>query len=113
MERCFRYLLSAVLLLAAVPAFACTSVIVSGAKSPSGRPVMMKHRDTGTLDNRMARFDGEKYAFIGLVNSDMDPENPEVWAGSNTAGFCIMNTAADGPGGLSDVPGSGNLRESR
>ena len=94
MERCFRYLLSAVLLLAAVPAFACTSVIVSGAKSPSGRPVMMKHRDTGTLDNRMARFDGEKYAFIGLVNSDMDPENPEVWAGSNTAGFCIMNTAA-------------------
>ena len=94
MERCFRYLLSVALLLAAVPAFACTSVIVSGAKSPSGRPVMMKHRDTGTLDNRMARFEGEKYAFIGLVNSDMDPENPEVWAGSNTAGFCIMNTAA-------------------
>lgn len=94
MVRCFKCALAAGLLLLAAPAFACTSVIISGSRSASGRPVMMKHRDTGTPDNRMAWFQGEKYAFIGLVNSDMDPLAPEVWAGSNTAGFCIMNTAA-------------------
>ena len=93
MDRCFKACLAACLLLAAVPSLACTSVIISGSRSRSGRPVMMKHRDTGTLDNRMARYQGEKYSFIGLVNSDTDPEKPEVWAGSNTAGFCIMNTA--------------------
>lgn len=93
MGRCFKMLVAALLVGAAVPSFACTSVIVSGSRSRSGRPVMMKHRDTGTLDNRMDWFQGEKYAFIGLVNSDTDPEAPEVWAGSNTAGFCIMNTA--------------------
>lgn len=93
MVRSFRFWLAAGLLLAAVPSLACTSVIISGFKSPSGRPVMMKHRDTGTLDNRMVSFIGEKYNFIGLVNSDTDPENPEIWAGSNRAGFCIMNTA--------------------
>jgi hypothetical protein len=42
----------------------------------------------------MVSFMGEKNGFIGLVNSDTDPKKPEVWAGSNTAGFCIMNTAA-------------------
>ena len=101
MVRFFKMVLAAGLSFSAVSSFACTSVIISGGKSGSGRPVMMKHRDTGTLDNRMEWFKGEKYAFIGLVNSDW-AEKPtavapfpfaEVWAGSNTAGFCIMNTA--------------------
>ena len=64
---------------------------------------MLKHRDTGHLDNRIERFQGPKYAFIGLTNSDRDQgkseahtafEGVEIWSGVNDAGFCIMNTAA-------------------
>lgn len=83
----------------AVTALACTSVIVSGRARPDGRPVMFKHRDTRNLNNAIARFQGGKYAFIGLVNADwrekvgVKGDWPEVWAGVNEAGFCIMNTA--------------------
>ena len=73
---------------------ACTSVIISGSASPDGRPIMWKHRDTGFLDNRLEHFKGEKYSFIGLVNSEEGPLGREVWIGTNTAGFSIMNTAS-------------------
>lgn len=72
--------------------WACTSFIISGKATPSGRPMMFKHRDTGELNNRIAYFQGEKYAFIGLMNSPM--LDGEVWSGMNEAGFCIMNTAS-------------------
>ena len=80
------------LLLAAVPVFCCTSVIVSGKVRADGKPVMLKHRDTSHLTNDIRWFQGEKYSFIGLVNTDV-PLEPEVWAGTNSAGFSIMNTA--------------------
>lgn len=73
-------------------AWACTSFIISGKSTPSGRPMMFKHRDTGELNNRIAHFRGPKYTFIGLVNSPT--LDGEVWAGMNEAGFCIMNTAS-------------------
>ena len=82
---------------------ACTSAIFTARASGIGRPVMLKHRDTGHLDNRIERFQGPKYSFIGLTNSDRDQgkseahtsfEGVEVWSGVNDAGFCIMNTAA-------------------
>jgi len=75
-----------------VPALACTSVIVSGKVREDGKPVMMKNRDTSSKTNDIHWFQGEKYSFIGLVNTD-GPLEPEVWAGTNSAGFCIMNTA--------------------
>ena len=82
-----------VLLLAlSIPAFCCTSVIISGKVRADGRPVMMKHRDTSHLTNDIMWFQGEKYSFIGLVNTDV-PLEKEVWAGTNSAGFSIMNTA--------------------
>ena len=84
-------LLSIFAILFVVPVFACTSVIVSGKKSASGRPVMYKHRDTGHLDNYIGWYKGEKYTFIGLVNSNV--KDGEVWTGTNSAGFSIMNTA--------------------
>ena len=80
------------LALAAVPALACTSVIISGKVRADGRPVMMKHRDTSHKTNDILWFQGEKYAFIGLVNTDV-PLDKEIWAGTNSAGFSIMNTA--------------------
>ena len=72
--------------------WACTSFIISGSATPTGRPMMFKHRDTGEPNNRIAHFQGPKYSFIGLVNSPM--LDGEVWAGMNQAGLCIMNTAS-------------------
>lgn len=71
---------------------ACTSVIISGRVTPDGRPLMWKHRDTGTPFNHMAFFDDGGYRFLGLVNSDS--VSAGVWTGSNETGFCIMNTAS-------------------
>lgn len=76
----------------AVPAWGCTAVIISGKATVSGRPLMLKNRDTEHLDNRMEYFRGPVYTFIGIVNSDS--EGGEVWSGTNSAGFCIINTAS-------------------
>lgn len=97
-----RILLSVITLAAAVvPAFCCTSVIISGKITYDGKPVMMKHRDTGQLNNRLERFKGEKFDFVALVNSDWRTaplskygHSGEAWTGVNSAGFSIMNTAA-------------------
>ena len=66
-------------------------MIISGKARLDGRPVMLKHRDTDELNNRMRWFEGPVYDFIGLVNSSS--KGGEVWSGHNSAGFCIMNTA--------------------
>ena len=79
-------------LLCTATSLACTSFIISGKATPSGKPMMFKHRDTGELNNRIAYFQGDKYAFIGLMNSPT--LDGEVWSGMNEAGFCIMNTAS-------------------
>ena len=80
------------LLCAALPSPACTSVIISGKVTASGKPLMLKNRDTDHLDNRMEYFRGPVYSFIGQVNSES--EGGEVWSGTNSAGFCILNTAS-------------------
>ena len=84
-----RIIFAVIGLLASVASYACTSAIIIG---KDGKPMLWKHRDTGTLDNRLEHFKGEKYSFVGLVNSSS--EGGEVWIGSNTAGFSIMNTAS-------------------
>ncbi len=73
-------------------AFACTSAIFTGKVTPDGRPILWKHRDTGEDNNRVEYFKGEKYSFIGLVNSP--DKGGVVWIGTNDAGFSIMNTAS-------------------
>lgn len=80
------------IVLCASSSWACTSFIISGKATPTGRPMMFKHRDTGELNNRIAYFEGVKYDFMGLVNSPV--LDGEVWAGMNEAGLCIMNTAS-------------------
>ena len=87
-----KVLLTALLLLLALPSFCCTSVIISGRVTSDGRPLMLKHRDTGKMNNRVEYFRGPVYSFIGLVNSASP--GGEVWTGLNEAGFSIMNTAS-------------------
>lgn len=84
--------LISVLLLSPVASRACTSVIVSGKATASGRPLMLKHRDTDDQLNSVRLFSGECYDFLGLVNST-SPQG-EVWTGTNSAGFSVMNTAS-------------------
>ena len=99
--RLVRGIFCAVLFLLPIASDACTAVIISGKVRADGKPVMFKHRDTGNPNNTIEYFWGEKYSFIGLVNTDWrtNPVTrntrgvPEVWAGRNDAGFCIMNTA--------------------
>ena len=84
---------SIVALLTWGPAEACTSAIISGRATKSGRPLLWKHRDTGTEWNHIAHMQGKRFAYTGLVNSA--EEGPEqVWAGANEQGFAIMNTAS-------------------
>ena len=76
-----------------IPAVACTSAVISGRATPSGRPLLWKHRDTGVEWNHIEHMQGRRFAFTGLVNS-ADKECKEVWAGANECGFAIMNTAS-------------------
>ena len=85
-------LLFITVILCVASSWACTSFIISGKATPTGRPMMFKHRDTGELNNRISHFQGTQYAFMGLVNSPS--LGGEVWAGMNEAGLCIMNTAS-------------------
>lgn len=73
--------------------FPCTTAVVSGKATDDGRPLLLKNRDTGELQNRLVYFFDGKYKFIGLVNSP-DKNNEEVWVGFNEAGFGIMNSAS-------------------
>ena len=92
---CFISLLLAALLSLAESAEACTSMLVSGAYSRSGRPMMWKHRDTGAEDNfieRKAATDST-IGFVALYNGG-DSLLREAWMGVNDRGFAIMNTAS-------------------
>lgn len=73
--------------------YACTSAIISGKATADGRPILWKHRDSDFEENKLMHFSGGKYDYTGIVNSK-DAEGKEIWMGSNSAGFSIMNTAS-------------------
>lgn len=77
-------------------AFACTSAIVSGSASKTGRPLLWKHRDTGVEDNivkRVTACNDNELDYVALYNSN-DSTYRDAWLGMNEAGFAIMNTAS-------------------
>ena len=76
-------------------ALGCTSMIVSGAYTADGRPLMWKHRDTGATNNFLARVEPRdgRHGYVGLFNGG-DSLLAEAWMGMNDAGFSIMNTAS-------------------
>ncbi len=73
--------------------FACTTIVVSGKYTKDGRPMIWKLRDTESYKNKMMYFADGKYEYIGLINSD-DEKGEQVWGGSNSMGFAIMNSAS-------------------
>lgn len=72
---------------------ACTTAIFSGKSTADGRPLLWKHRDSDWYNNKIVFFHGRKFDYAGLVNSEDKPYH-EIWAGYNTAGFAIMNSAS-------------------
>lgn len=71
----------------------CTTAVISAKSSSDGRSMIWKLRDTGELENCFRYFDDGKFSYIGLINaSDKIGEN--VWGGSNSAGFAIINSAS-------------------
>lgn len=91
----FKLIFTAVALLVNASAFACTSAVVAASANPSGRPILWKHRDTSTIDNKVeyiAPKDGE-YGYTALFNAS-DKNLREAWMGMNEAGFAVMNTAS-------------------
>lgn len=82
-------------MVALIPAEACTSAVVSARASRYGRPMLWKHRDTSTVDNKVeyvAPRDGG-YGYVALFNAS-DKHLEEAWTGMNEVGFAIMNTAS-------------------
>lgn len=71
----------------------CTVAVVSGKVTLDGCPLLWKNRDTSAVNNKIAYFQGEKYTFIGLITAGHKPVQ-SVWAGINTQGFAIINSAS-------------------
>ena len=77
-------------------AWPCTSAIVSGKVTANGRPMLWKHRDTGTEDNFVQRVVAARPGeldYVALFNAG-DSLLAEAWIGLNSAGFAVMNTAS-------------------
>lgn len=71
----------------------CTTAVISGKYTKDGRPMIWKLRDSDSLENKMMYFNDGKYDYIGLVNSE-DKKGEQIWAGANSEGFSIMNSAS-------------------
>jgi hypothetical protein len=84
--------ISLLILILGAPAISCTTAIISGKYTEDGRPILWKHRDTDFLHNKLRYFADGKYDYIGLFNSE-DSEGTQVWVGTNSTGFAIMNAA--------------------
>ncbi len=82
-----------ILVLSYLNVFSCTTAVISGKHTKDGRPLLLKHRDTWAINNKIVIFDGGKYSCVGLVNS-VDTSNKSIWIGYNSAGFAIMNSAS-------------------
>lgn len=95
MRRILTSILAAVLALAPVDSFACTTAVISARASATGRPMLWKQRDTSGEFNYMDFFEGGKYRFTGVVAST-DTLRESVWGGVNEVGFAIMNSQSYG-----------------
>lgn len=83
-------------LMGCIAADACTSAIVSGKFTRSGRPLLWKNRDTSDQNNRVEFVRATRagnYDFVALFDA-RDARDTAAWTGFNARGFAIMNTAS-------------------
>ncbi len=71
----------------------CTIGVASGKVTKDGRPLLWKNRDIPiTYRNNDIRYiKGEKYSFLALMTVGY---SKYAWAGTNSKGFCIVNSAS-------------------
>ena len=99
MKKTLKYFIISIAMVAAAfmpaAAFACTSAIIGAEANPSGRPILWKHRDTSTIDNKVeyVASSPEGFAYTALFNAG-DRFLREAWMGMNEAGLAVMNTAS-------------------
>lgn len=94
LRRVLMFSFSAFFALFAINAFGCTSAIIGAETSLSGRPMLWKHRDTGTEHNFVTRVARKgQIPYVALFNGG-DSLLAEAWMGLNAEGFAIMNTAS-------------------
>lgn len=72
---------------------ACTTAVISGKFTASGRPMLWKVRDTEAYENVMKRYTAHQWEYVGLVNTT-DTLGVQIWGGWNEKGFAIMNSAS-------------------
>jgi hypothetical protein len=77
----------------AFPASACTTAVVAASATANGRPLLWKNRDADDHQNQVVYCADGKFAYVGLVNKG-DAAGISIWAGVNTEGFAIMNSAS-------------------
>lgn len=94
-NRIYACILAGVLAAVCSVADACTSAIVSGRATASGRPILWKNRDTSATGNFLYRVENPgKIGYVGLFNGSDELDLSEAWMGMNDEGFAIMNTVA-------------------
>ena len=71
----------------------CTTLVAAGAATRAGGPLLWKNRDTGTLSNKVILVSEHPYSFLALIDAD-DTAGRMAWAGLNTEGFAIANSAS-------------------
>jgi hypothetical protein len=94
--------------LLAVSVSACTTAVVSGAATADGRPLLWKNRDADDRQNQVVHCADGKYSYIGLVNRG-DASGIAIWAGINSQGFAIMNSASYNLEGAENSQAEGNV----
>ena len=85
------FLMLMLLAVAHIDASACTSAMVTAARSSEGAPLLWKHRDWRENASCVKHFEGGKYAYTAVVSSSA--KSKSIYAGINEAGFGIINTA--------------------
>lgn len=78
-----------------VDSSACTSAVVGAKATRDGRPLLWKHRDTSSVDNKVEYIPSEagEYAYVALFDAS-DRKCEQAWIGMNEVGFAVMNTAS-------------------
>jgi tetratricopeptide (TPR) repeat protein len=71
----------------------CTTLVATGVATSSGGPLLWKNRDTTSLSNKVILVTEHPYSFLALIDAD-DTAGRAAWAGINTAGFAIANSAS-------------------
>lgn len=96
----FAVLVAAASVLFPVHSSACTSVIVSGKYTASGKPLLLKVRDNDlkSSNTTFQFFEGEKYIFLGNVSDATKPHQRirSTVGGYNSAGLCMASLTAHG-----------------